>query len=54
MICVNVETFAPPRLAAPVGSELWKTLTAYYLDQMEVPSASSYAPRRSTRCCRWW
>jgi hypothetical protein len=35
VICVNVEAFAPPRLAAPVGSQLWKALTAYYLDQIE-------------------
>jgi hypothetical protein len=31
IICVNVETFAPPRLALHVGSELWKLLTRYYL-----------------------
>lgn len=36
VICVNVETFAPPRLATPVGSQLWKLLTAYYLDQIEL------------------
>ena len=36
VICVNVETFAPTRLATPVSSKLWKTLTNYYLDQIEL------------------
>lgn len=36
VICVNVETFAPTRLAIPVSSQLWRTLTAYYLDQIEL------------------
>jgi len=30
------ETFGPPRLAIPISSELWRTLTTYYLDQTEL------------------
>lgn len=36
VICVNVETFAPPRLALPVSSQLWEMLTAYYINQIEL------------------
>jgi Restriction endonuclease len=35
IVAVNVETFAPNRLAIHVGSELWTLLTRYYLDQID-------------------
>jgi hypothetical protein len=31
IICVNVETFAPPRLSVNIDSELWTLLTHYYM-----------------------
>jgi hypothetical protein len=33
IIATNVETFAPPRLAIHLSSELWQLLTRYYLNQ---------------------
>jgi hypothetical protein len=35
VVAINVETFAPARLAAPIGSEYWALLTRYYLRQIE-------------------
>jgi hypothetical protein len=34
LIAVNVETFAPPRVANHIGSELWALLTCYYVRQI--------------------
>ena len=36
VVAINVETFAPTRLATNIGSRLWTLLTRYYLDQIEA------------------
>lgn len=35
IVAINVETFAPNRLATHIGSELWILLTRYYLERIE-------------------
>ncbi|MGD1058769.1 MAG: hypothetical protein ABR992_15300 [Solirubrobacteraceae bacterium] len=35
IVAINVETFAPNRLATHIGSELWMLLTRYYLERIE-------------------
>jgi hypothetical protein len=48
IIGVNVETFAPTRLAIHIGSEYWMILTRYYLKQIvavreQLRQAAMYA-----------